>query len=389
MKKLFFLLFLGSLHFAHATSAQDALAQDALAHAAPDSLHDFLESERGKTKLPGVAAAVVKNGVLVASGAAGFRKEGAPEKVTLQDKWHIGSCTKAMTATVAARLIENGTLRWNMTLAEGFPALAPRMKSAWKNVTIEQLLSHRGGAPHEVQGLWQRATLPPRLQRAYLVEDLLTKQEPSYAPGSKFDYANSGYSLVGHLIEEKLNQPYEDVLRTWLFDPLKMTSAGFGMPATKGQIDQPWGHRLKQGKIEAVPPGPGDDNPAAIGPGGTVHCSIEDLAKFAALHLRGERENEQASERNGDKLLAPQSFQKLHAPFDKLSDYAMGWSAIQRDWGDGIVLTHNGTNTMNFAVIWLAPKRHFAVVVCTNIYGDGVDKMVDKIVWQLVQKYST
>ena len=73
-----------------------------------------------------------------------------------------------------------------------------------------------------------------------------------------------------------------------------MNSAGFGMPATKDKTDQPWGHRLKDGKIEAVPPGPGDDNPAAIGPGGTVHCSIEDLARFAAFHVHGERD--------GDKL---------------------------------------------------------------------------------------
>ena len=212
MKKLAFSLVFGLSH---------------LAHAAPDSLNDFLENERAKTKLPAVAAAVIKNGEIVASGAAGFRKDGAPDKVTVQDKWHIGSCTKAMTATVAARLIENGTLRWNMTLAEGFPQLAPRMKTTWKNVTIEQLLSHRGGAPGDLNAndlwsrIWKRAALPPREQRAYLAEELLTKHEPSYVPGTKFNYANSGYSLVGHIIEEKLNQPYEDVLRTWLFDPLK------------------------------------------------------------------------------------------------------------------------------------------------------------------------
>ncbi len=371
MKKLLFLLFFGISH---------------RADAAPDSLNEFLETARAPAKVPAVAAAVVKNGSIVASGASGFRKDGAPEKVTLQDKWHIGSCTKAMTATVAARLIENGTLRWDMTLAEGFAQLAPRMKEAWKKVTLEQLLAHRGGAPHDLNEqdlwprVWQRAALPPREQRAYLVEELLTKQEPSYPPGTKFDYANAGYSLIGHLIEEKLNQPYEDVLRTWLFDPLQMTSAGFGMPATKDKTDQPWGHHLKEGKIEAVPPGPGADNPAAIGPGGTVHCSIEDLARFAMLHVRGERA--------GDKLLSQLSFQKLHAPFDKLSDYAMGWSAVERPWGGGLVLTHNGTNTMNFSVMWLAPKRDLAVVVCTNIYGDGVDQTVDGIVWKLIQKYN-
>ena len=67
----------------------------------------------------------------------------------------------------------------------------------------------------------------------------------------------------------------------------------------------------------------------------------------------------------------------------------MGWSALERDWGNGTVLTHNGTNTMNYSIMWLAPRRDFAVVVCTNIGGDGVDIIVDDIVWKLIQKYNT
>src|SRR5688572_21575299 len=150
------------------------------------------------------------------------------------------------------------------------------MKTAWRGVTIEQLLAHRAGAPGDLnaQGLWgriwQRASLPPREQRAYLATELLTKHDPIHTPGTKYEYSNAGYSLVGHLIEEKLNQPYEEVLRAQLFEPLKMTSAGFGAPATKENPAQPWAHVLKDGKPQPVPPGIGDDNPAAIGPGGTV-----------------------------------------------------------------------------------------------------------------------
>lgn len=364
-----------------------------LCHAQPASLDEFLEAERAKSILPAVAAAVLKDGELFIAGVSGVRKQGTPEKATLQDKWHIGSCTKAMTATVAARLVEKGTLRWETTLAEAFPKLAPRMRKNWQNVTIEQLLSHRAGAPGDLnaQGLWgriwQRATLPPREQRAYLASELLTKHEPIHAPGTKYEYSNAGYALVGHLIEEKLNQPFEDVLRKQLFEPLKMTAAGFGAPATKQDPAQPWGHTLpwtrvlKIGKPQPVPMGLGDDNPAAIGPGGTVHCSIGDLARFAAAHLKGERD--------GHDWLSKQSFQKLHTPPAKDSEYAMGWIALQRDWGDGTVLMHNGSNTMNYSVMWLAPRRNFAVVVCTNVAGEGVDEAIDTICWKLIQKYNS
>ncbi|HEY0072705.1 MAG TPA: serine hydrolase domain-containing protein [Abditibacteriaceae bacterium] len=359
-----------------------------LCHAAPASLpaslDEFLETHRAKAALPGVAAAVVKDGEVFIAGVAGVRKQGAPEKATLQDKWHIGSCTKAMTATLAAQLIEKGTLRWKTTLAEAFPKL--KLKKAWQDVTIEQLLSHRAGAPGDLnaQGLWgriwQRAELPPRQQRAYLATELLTKHEPIHAPGTKYEYSNAGYALVGHLIEEKLNQPFENILRAQIFEPLQMNSAGFGAPATKENPQEPWAHVLKNGKPQPVPPGLGDDNPAAIGPGGTVHCSISDLARFAAFHLKGERE--------GFDWLSQKSFQKLHTPPAKDNEYAMGWIALQRGWGDGTVLMHNGSNTMNYSVMWLAPRRNFAVVICTNVAGEGVDGAIDEIAWQLIQKYN-
>ena len=350
------------------------------------SLNNFLETKRLAAKLPAVGAAVVQNGAIVAVGVSGFRRNGSPEQVTLADKWHIGSCTKSMTATLTAMLVEGGTLRWNLTLAEAFPQMVPQMRDGWRAATLEQLLAQRGGAPNnlDTQGLWsrlwQRASEPPRRQRAYLTEELLTKHDPTFTSVTRFEYANSGYALVGHVIEEKLNQPYEDILREKLFAPLKMTSAGFGAPASIGKQDQPWGHRLRAGQIVPIAPGPGADNPAAIGPGGTVHCSISDLALYAAFHLRGDR--------SGDVLLKRENFRKLHTPFATDGDYALGWNAVSRDWGGGPVLTHNGTNTTNYTVMWLAPLRDFAVVACTNCDGEGVATAIDAIVGQLVKDYA-
>jgi CubicO group peptidase (beta-lactamase class C family) len=291
-----------------------------------------------------------------------------------------------MTAALAAMLVEEGRLRWEMTLAEMFPQLADEMQMEWRGVTLAQLLAHHGGAPHDLNEdglwgrLWDRAERPPREQRDYLARELLTKHKPVVAAGAKYVYSNAGYALVGHAIEEELDRPWEAVLRERLFEPLGMKSTGFGAPATVRMVDHPWGHKFgKDGELTPVAPGPSADNPAAIGPGGTVHCTVGDFAKYVAWQLGGTRG--QAS------LLKPETFTRLHTPFAADGTYACGWSVRNRSWGGGTVLTHSGSNTMFFAVMWLAPKKDFAVVVCTNLGGSGAEEGVDRTAAALIRAY--
>jgi CubicO group peptidase (beta-lactamase class C family) len=355
------------------------------AAAAPSSLNPLLNQLLATNQLPALGAVVVRSNAVIAIGAAGLRRADGPERVTVNDKWHIGSCTKSMTATLAAMLIEDGKFRWDTSLAEAFPQLAPKFQPGWSGVTLLQLLAHRGGAPHTLDAdglwgrLWKRAAQPPLEQRTYAVGELLTKHAPIHAAGGKFEYSNAGYMLVGHALELRLGSPWETLLRERVFTPLGMTNSGFGMPAALGQADQPWGHTRRNGKLVPVKPGLSADNPAAIGPGGTVHCSLEDFAKYAAFHLRGHRA--------GDSLLPREGFRKLHTRFAADGDYALGWSVLKRGWGGGDVLTHNGSNTMNFAVMWLAPERDFAVVVCTNYGGDDAARLVDQVVGKLIQQF--
>ncbi len=351
----------------------------------PMSLDALLEQIRATNNVPALAAAVVLHGEIVGIGAAGFRKDGSPERVTADDKWHIASCTKSMTAVLAAMLVEQGQWRWDTTLADMFPDLAPQMQPEWRGVTLEELLTHHGGAPNELKEnglwgrLWERIGLPPVEQREYLTRELLTKQKPAAPPGTKYIYSNAGYALVGHAMEIKLGQAWEDLMRERLFKPLRMDSAGFGPPASPGRVDQPWGHILgADGELQPIPPGPKADNPAAIGPAGAVHCSIGDLARYAVFQVRGAR--------GEGTLLKPETFKKLHAPFGK-DNYTCGWVVMRRSWGGGPVLYHNGSNVTNYTVIWLAPEKDFAVVVCTNLGGDRAEKATEAAAWALIQQF--
>ena len=325
--------------------------------------------------LPGMVAAVVKGDRIVAAGVAGVRHRGGNEKIGLSDQFHIGSDTKAMTATLCAILVEEGKLSWETTIADVFPELKQKMRPAWRAVTLRQLLTHRGGMPASLDedGLWARlwTIREPVKARQTLLEGVLA-HDPIAPPGTKFLYSNAGYAVAGHMAEYVTGTAWEELMRRRIFRPLGMSTAGFGAPGKAGAVDEPWGHTEKG---EPVEPGPRADNPPAIGPAGTVHCSIEDWAKFISMHLRGES--------GRAKFLKAQTFKMLHTSPEG-SDYAMGWGVLKRDWAGGITLTHAGSNTMWYAVAWLAPKRDFAVLVCCNQGGDQAAKACDEVAAKLV-----
>jgi CubicO group peptidase (beta-lactamase class C family) len=333
-----------------------------------------------KHGIPGMAGAIVEGDRVAAMGAAGVREKGKEARATTEDLWHLGSCTKAMTATLCAMLVEEGKLRWDSTVGEAFRDL-PKLDPAWKPATLDQLCTQRAGAPPDLSagGLWDRLCRmggPAEKQRLALAEGVLTRP-PLHAPGSRFLYANANLALAGAMAERAAGKPWEDLLREHLFKPLGMDSAGFGAPGTAGKVDQPRGHRADG---TPVLPGPGADNPAAIGPAGTVHASVGDWAKFVALHLQGAR--------GKPRLLKEETFTRLQtAPEDPEDRYAMGWKVAERPWAGGRVLTHAGSNTMWYCVAWLAPEKGFAVLVCCNRGGDGAAQACDEAASALVREH--
>jgi CubicO group peptidase (beta-lactamase class C family) len=251
-------------------------------------------------------------------------------------------------------------------------------------VTLDLLLRNHSGAPTDLDadGLWGRLCgmkgSPPTAQRRALVEGVL-KRPPVSKPGTKFLYSNAGFAVAGAMAETLMKTPWETLITKRLFEPLGMKSAGFGAPGTADKMDQPRGHGADGKPVE---PGLGADNPAAIGPAGIVHCTIGDWGKYVSLHLRGER-------KGSTKLLAPESFVRLHKPSADESGYAMGWVVADRLWAGGRALTHSGTNTMWFCTTWLAPAKDFAVLVTCNQGGDEAAKACDEACGALIQDHLT
>jgi CubicO group peptidase (beta-lactamase class C family) len=344
---------------------------------APRDLATLLEPIRERHDLPGLAAAVVTREGLEALGACGVRERGKDAPLRAGDRMHLGSCTKSMTATLCAILVEEQKLAWTTTVGASFPELAPKMNEAWKTVTLEQLLTNRGGAPGDVpRALWGElftSKEPPRKQRELLAAGIL-ELAPSSPPGSRFEYSNAGFAIAGLMAERAMGRSYEDLMRERLFAPLGMSSAGFGPPGTQGALDQPLGHR-ESGK--PVPPGPGSDNPPAIAPAGRVHAALEDWARFVRMHLC-------AGELPEGRLLSAETVRKLHTEAAEDKDrYAFGWGVAERKWG-GRVLRHSGSNTMWFCTVWMAPEKGFAILIATNQGGDAAAKACDEAASALI-----
>jgi len=339
------------------------------------NLNADLDPIRAKFDVPALAAAVVTRRGLFASGAVGVRKYGSNIPVTVNDQFHLGSDTKAMTATVLAIFVDEDKLRWDTTLAEALPDLAESMDPAYRSVTIRQMLAHRAGFTEDswpkgksLQDMHNLAGTPREQRRAYV--DMILRERPAVQPDSKYIYSNRSYAVAGAILERVANDSWEHLMWTRLFEPLGMASCGFGAMGRPGKLDQPLqhvGHR-------SIEPGPLADNPTVIGPAGTVHCSVSDWAKFIQAHL------------SQTILLKPETWRELHTPYGG-GDYAYGWLFVGRPWAGGIALTHAGSNTQNYAVAWLAPAKDFAALVMTNQGGDRAAKACDEAASTMIREF--
>ncbi len=348
----------------------------------PQNISSRLEHIRERHGVPAIAAAAVAEGEIVAIGTAGTRIAGGDVPVTLSDQWHLGSCTKSMTASLAGMLVEEGWLAWDTTVGEIFPDLSDTTRKVWRDVTLEQLLLHRAGAPHDPpKELWKIAKErqgTPTEQRLNFIQGILAN-EPEEPPGTHWIYSDSGYAIVGAMLERVTGESWEDMLRKRLFVPLDLKSAGFGEPATPGKIDQPWGHRGEEPPFKPIPPGPAADNPPAIGPAATVHMSITDFARYAAWHVAGER--------GTGTLLTPETFKKLHSAPPGAHRYAMGWVPMKRKWAGGTALMHNGENEMFYAVMWLGPSQDTCFVATCNADGPAAEEACDDAIAMMINSF--
>lgn len=332
-------------------------------------LEEVLEVARSAHNVPALAAVLIDNGEIVEIGAVGTRALGAQDVVTTADQWHLGSITKPMSSTLAAVLIERGVFDWDTTVANVLLADIPDIRSEYRDVRVEQLMSHTGGLPVDITrspafqagDVNDSSTLSMTERRLVWSADLL-RLPPDASVGTHL-YSNANYIVLGAVIEMVTGELWEDLMEREVFAPLGMFETGFGPPGVAGMRIQPWGHVDQGGNWEPIDPGSFDaDSALALGPAGTVHSTLRDFSAFLSAHLGGERGN--------DGLLRASTFARLHAPQSGTS-YAGGWETNSSGWAGSPSFWHNGSNGRWFAHTVIAPDRNAAVLVVTNSGSRG------------------
>lgn len=366
--------------FVHSLISSLALSQVAFARNQSQSatmLAQKFEDTRQKYNLPSLAGAIVTSKGAGEIIVTGVRKAGIDVAVTANDKWHLGSNAKVMTACLLATLIDAKRLKWGTTMAEVFPEKAKAMSPELQKVSLLHLLSHRAGLPRDLEwGSFAKPGESLKEQRAAVIEQVATIKL-NFERGAKYEYSNLGYVVAGAIAEKISGKSWEELMQVSVFDPLGMKNAGFGGLGTPGKIDQPWPHEA-DGKPKEKN-GPGEDNPAVIGPAGNVHCTLSDWSKFIADQIRGMR--------GQDGLLKAESYREIQTSHFG-GDYALGWVVSDLKWKNETVLAHSGSNGRNYSLAWVIPLRDVAILVCTNIGGDNATKATIEIATQMLKSHS-
>jgi CubicO group peptidase (beta-lactamase class C family) len=328
---------------------------------APGWLRSALVEFRDEHRVPALGGGVVTRDGEVAIDVVGVRVRGGDAPATLDDRWHVGSCGKSMTAALYARLVERGEARWGARLPELFPDLSG-IAPGWSEIAIDDVFVAQAGLPAnlgrtEMKTAW-RDRRPLRDQRTEAVAAALRR--PPRRPG-RFLYSNLGYILIGAAIERIAGVPYETALSTNVFEPLGITSAGFGAPP------ELWGHggrMLALGPLGLVDLGRGapadpeqaeSDNPAIMSPAGRIHLTLADWSRFQRLFLTG-----------GDGFLRPETVERLLTPAPgKGRRHALGWAPVHGVWKASFA--QQGSNTYWVATALIDPARErTAMVVCNE-----------------------
>ena len=290
-------------------------AATASAQAPNNTLKSVVDSFRVAYQIPAVAASVITPDTIL-FGLSGSKKIESQEEVEHKSLFHLASNTKAITATLAAKLVEAGKVSWTDKLVDVIPELDGVVKPDYRDVTLEQFLAHQGKVrPFEDDGSKEWKNMPKTISNAENQRLEFAKYALSLPPikakKSGVPYSNGGYIVATAMLEAASGKSWEALVGE-LFDELGLEYF-IGFPSQKS-AQETFGHQKTRRSYKSIPPEKEYPLEKFFAPTGNLSMSVHDFSKFIQLHLQGLLGN--------DNFLQPQTFQKLHFGF---SGYALGW----------------------------------------------------------------
>ena len=331
--------------------------------AAFDDVCALVQRRMDEVGVPGVALGVLSGDETHVAGF-GVTSVEHPLEVTPQTLYQIGSITKTITATVAMRMVEDGALDLDAPVRRYLPDLRLADEEVAAAVTTRHLLTHTGG--------WAGDYFDdpgPGDDALALMTERLDTLEQLTPVGEVWSYNNSGFYLVGRVLEVLAEKRYETVVRELLLEPLGMTSSFF-FAADVITHGFAVGHITRERK-------PSVARPWALArsgnPVGGVVSSVEDVLRYARFHLGD------GTAEDGTRIVSRSSLQEMREPqaeIGALDRDAVGIAWMIRDRDGKRVVGHNGATMGQVTRLTIVPDDGFAVAVLTNS-DEGGQVMLD------------
>jgi D-alanyl-D-alanine carboxypeptidase len=236
-----------------------------VAAAGADPTDDFIKREMQKQRIPGLALAVVKNGVVVKAAGYGVADRKTAVPVTPETVFKIASVSKQFMAAGIMVLVQDGRL----SLADTIERHIPDAPAAWRSITVRQLLSHTGGLGREGPGWTPSSTSDVDVIRSAYAVPLRS------TPGTKWEYSNLGYTVLAEIIARVSGRPWPEFMTERVFRPAGMLSTRT-TTTTEAVPNRAAGYSDNDRLIDA------EDWPA-VRPGGGFLSTVVDLARWDAV----------------------------------------------------------------------------------------------------------
>ncbi|HYH78903.1 MAG TPA: serine hydrolase domain-containing protein [Longimicrobium sp.] len=292
--------------------------------------------------IPGLSVAIVKDGRVLLQRGWGTTERGR-RQAAANTVYQIASVSKQFTAAAVLRLAERGQL----SLDDDVTRYVDGLSASYRTISLRQLLNHTAGVPNFTEFFREfRRTLSP----AQLV-DSLAARPLLFAPGTGFHYSNSGYYLLGLVIERVTGQAYGDYLRDQFFAPLGMgdseyCGAGGDQPVPSGYV-----RSRRGGPVHTEP-----WHPSVLYAAGSLCSTAADLARWEVALGEG-------------RVLSPESWREMTTPVpapDVSLRMAYGFGTMVDTTDVGPYLHHDGAVAgFRSQVAWY-PNERLAVVVLMN-----------------------
>lgn len=314
----------------------------------PAVVDDYLDDVVEETGTPGIAAAVLRDGEILATAAAGEDGRGRP--MTTHTRMRVESLSKSFTALAVMQLVESGKLSLDDRAGELLPQFDPADERAGR-ITVRHLLHHTSGMTDATApDLYAEDVRTLEEAVARLEESTLASQ-----PGTVAAYHNPNYHVAARIVEVVSGQRFADYLADHVFTPLRMRDTTDLPTAAVDVPGSAHGHLLAYG--QAVPvEGP---DYFVDGSGGVISTAA-DMARWVSLHQRGGRTPD------GTRLVNATSIRRMHTPGPDTNDYGFGWYHAESAEGPPVRTSHSGAGAGFGAYQGIFDGSGYGAVVLIN-----------------------